>query len=81
MVNAFESAIQTSDGESRRAEGAKRLAAEEREIEQAYGFVPSAAFVLGHSSLTSEFGEIATSVTLSALDEQLRGALHSKDRS
>lgn len=75
LVNAFEQAVQQDDASSRRAEGAARLAGEARSVQEDYGFVPTASFVIGLGGLKESFDGLATPTTLPALDAQLREAL------
>lgn len=75
LVNAFEKAVQESDETSRRAEGARLLAAEATAVRDDYGFVPLASFVIGLGAMKEAFSDLATVTTLPALDGQLREAV------
>ncbi|MCT1775638.1 type I-E CRISPR-associated protein Cas7/Cse4/CasC [Brachybacterium sp. p3-SID957] len=77
LVNAFEVAITSEDGSGRRREGAEKLAAEERNIRDAYGLTPLAAFVLGLGDLTAPFDGLAERVSLPDLVEKVSGAVTS----
>ncbi|KQB87179.1 type I-E CRISPR-associated protein Cas7/Cse4/CasC [Corynebacterium lowii] len=77
LVNAFEQPVQANGEEAtgRREEGARRLAAEARQIEKVYSLKPLASFVMGLGNLPESFEDLATKVTLPELGEALRGAL------
>lgn len=75
LVNAFENPVRTADGSSRREAAAQRLATEAEQLQNSYGFVPTASFVLGLGTLTEPFAELATLTTLPALADQLRSDL------
>lgn len=76
LVNAFEEPVVAEQDEGRRAVAARRLAAEEREIEQQYGFVPVAAFLIGLGDLRKPFEELdAEATTLPELGGQLHEVL------
>lgn len=76
LVNAFEDPVVAEQGEGRRVVAARRLAAEEREIEQQYGFVPVAAFLIGLGDLRKPFEELdVKETTLPELGAQLHEVL------
>ena len=75
LVNAFEQPVRAGDGESRRALGAQRLAAEAEQVATQYGFTPRAAFVLGLGELTAPFAQIAERITLPQLADRVRETL------
>lgn len=67
LVNAFEEPVVADETAGRRAQGAKKLADEEREIEQTYGFVPVKALVMGLGDLADAFEGLAEKTTLDGL--------------
>ncbi|GAB3695495.1 type I-E CRISPR-associated protein Cas7/Cse4/CasC [Corynebacterium nasicanis] len=75
LVNAFENPISGDNNTGRRLAGAQALAAEERDIENQYGFRPTQAFVVGLGGLEEPFADIATVTTLPDLDAQVRDAI------
>ena len=79
LVNAFEEPVGSVDGSGRRLEGARRLAEEAREIQEQYGFVPTAAFVVGLGDLRKQFEGLATETTLPELAGQVTAALAIED--
>lgn len=74
LVNAYENPI-APDDRGRRIAAAQAMAAEERSIEEEYGFVPASAFVVGLGDLTGPFGSIAQKATLPELDDLVRSAI------
>lgn len=79
LVNAFERPVSTPGAEGRRAAGAKALAEEASLIQTAYGFEPTAAFVIGLGDLTVEFEKIAKKTTLPELDDLITSSLHTSE--
>lgn len=79
LVNAFEQPVHEDRDTGRRVVAAERLAAEEAQLETQYGFVPTAAFVVGLGELRTPFAEVATETTLPELGSQLRSALEAAD--
>lgn len=75
LVNAFEDPVEATNDKSRRLVGAERMAAEEAQIEELYGFVPKKAFVMGLGELQTPFENIAESVKLPELADKLAVAL------
>lgn len=75
LVNAFEEPVHGTNEEGRRQEGAHRLADEAREIQEQYGFVPEAAFVIGLGALRRPFEGLATETTLPELGGLLSTAI------
>lgn len=73
LVNAFEDPI-PQEGEGRR-KAADALAAEERDIEDAYGLKPIAAYVLGIKGLGDAFEGIAEKVNSQELLDKISGVL------
>lgn len=78
LVNAFEEPVAAADGQSRRALGAQRLAAEATQVSEQYGFTPTASFILGLGNLVDPFDGIATRVTLPELTDRVRSALRAE---
>lgn len=78
LVNAFETAIPTDVDKGRRREGAERLAAEAREIREAYDLTPRAAFVTGLGDLTEPFSDLAEKVSLKGLVDKVTTAVDSE---
>ncbi|QNH95438.1 type I-E CRISPR-associated protein Cas7/Cse4/CasC [Corynebacterium anserum] len=70
LVNAFEEPV-TSESGSRRKAAAEALANEERDIEQAYGMKPLAAYVLGVKGLGNAFEGLAENVNKQELLDRL----------
>lgn len=79
LVNAFEQPVQGDGDTGRRLVGARVLADEARQIETEYGFVPTAAFVIGLGDLREPFRDLATETTLPDLGEQIRGVLNESE--
>ena len=87
LVNAFETPVleetasnyQFADAneepKTRRTVAAERLAQEARDIEEVYGFVPQAAFVLGIGDLAAPFEAIAEKTTLAGLTDRVADEL------
>ena len=88
LVNAFETPVleetaskyQFASGANeepkpRRTVASERLAQEARDIEEVYGFVPKAAFVLGIGDLTAPFESIAEKTTLAGLTDRVADEL------
>lgn len=84
LVNAFETPVleETASNyqsnekpKTRRTVAAERLAQEARDIEEVYGFVPQAAFVLGIGDLTAPFEAIAEKTTLAGLTDRVADEL------
>lgn len=80
LANAFEDAVRTGDGSSRRVEGARRLAYEAEQIESRYGFVPRSAFAVGMEEMTEPLSSIAVVTTFPNLRDELRAALRAEGR-
>lgn len=80
LVNAFEEPVRTADGAGRRLEGARRLAAEAKSLEDAYGFAPAASFVIGLGDMPGAFEGIAQRTTLPELGGLVTAALHAGGR-
>lgn len=78
LVNAFEEPVTPERDATRREVAARRLAAEERNIEEAYGFVPERAFVLGLGELVEPFDGLAARITLGELADRVRGAIEGR---
>lgn len=75
LVNAFEQPVQ-GDGETgRRLVGARKLAEEATQIQEQYGFVPRASFVIGLGELRNPFNDLATMTTLPELGGLIRDSL------
>lgn len=75
LVNAFEQPVQ-GDGETgRRLVGARKLAEEATQIQEQYGFVPRASFVVGLGEMREPFRDIATVTTLPELGGQIQDAI------
>ncbi|MDU7193013.1 type I-E CRISPR-associated protein Cas7/Cse4/CasC [Lawsonella clevelandensis] len=80
LVNAFEEAV-TSDereGKNRREVAAEKMAQEEKHVEETYGFVPKASFVVALGTLGSSFAELSTSTTMTTLSAQVQEALRAE---
>lgn len=75
LVNAFEEPVRVRDGQSRRALAAQRLAEESRTVASAYGFEPSAAFVVALGDLGAPFADIAEAVTLTGMISRITDTL------
>lgn len=71
LVNAFEEPVKADDSSSRRRKGAERLAEEATQVQEDYGFVPTASFVVGLGGMASPFEAIATQVKLPELAERV----------
>lgn len=71
LVNAFEDPVEADNDRDRRTVAADRLATEAKEVQEKYGFVPKAAYVIGLGNLADSFKEIAQEVTLPELGEKL----------
>lgn len=89
LVNAFETPVleesssnyQCASGaqerpKNRRTVAAERLAQEARDVEEVYGFVPQAAFVLGIGDLAAPFESIAEKTTLAGLTDRVADELN-----
>lgn len=79
-MNAFEEAV-TSDereGKNRREVAAEKMAQEEKHVEETYGFVPKASFVVALGTLGSSFAELSTSTTMTTLSAQVQEALRAE---
>ncbi|WP_448855957.1 type I-E CRISPR-associated protein Cas7/Cse4/CasC [Corynebacterium camporealensis] len=75
LVNAFEEpAVETEDA-TRRQVAAERIAAEEKQIRESYGFVPKAAFVMTLGGLDEYFDESINKVILNELIDGVKNAL------
>lgn len=79
LVNAFEEPVRGEHDTGRRLSGAERLAAESTEIQEQYGFVPRAAFVIGLGDLRRPFQNLATETTLPELGGLIRDAISEGD--
>lgn len=80
LVNAFEEPVSSDQEAGRRAEGAKKLATEERQIEETYGFVPLKAFVMGLGELGAPFADLAEAVTLDELSASVAEFLEERSK-
>lgn len=69
LVNAFEEPVSAGHDSGRRKESAERLATEAVEIQNEYGFVPTAAFVAGLGDFKEQLIGIAEQKTLPELYE------------
>lgn len=76
LVNAFESPVVTEPGEDRRAAAAAKLAQEARDIEEAYGDRPVAAWVFGLGKLVEPFEGLAERVSQPQLLEAIETHLN-----
>lgn len=89
LVNAFETPVleetagnyQFASGANeepkpRRTVAAERLAQEARDVQEVYGFVPQAAFVLGIGDLAAPFESIAEKTTLADLTDRVADELN-----
>lgn len=74
LVNAFEEPIE-STGKGRRHAAAQALADEERDIEEAYGMKPLAAFVVATGGLGETFAGLAEVTTMKDLPAQVSTVL------
>lgn len=88
LVNAFETPVLEESSsnyqfgseaaaglKTRRTVAAERLAQEARDVEEAYGFTPRAAFVLGIGELPDTFEGIAEKTTLAGLKDRVADEL------
>lgn len=75
LVNAFEEPVRVRDGESRRALAAQRLADESRAVAAAYGFEPTASYIVALGDLATSFDGLGEVVTLKDLISRITGTL------
>lgn len=75
LVNAFEEPVRVRDGESRRALAAQRLADESRAVTAAYGFEPTASYIVALGDLATFFEGLGEVVTLKDLISRVTGTL------
>ena len=54
------------------------MAQEEKHVEETYGFVPKASFVVALGTLGSSFAELSTSTTMTTLSAQVQEALRAE---
>lgn len=76
LVNAFEEPVVSENNQGRRKSAADRLAREAEQIQNTYGFVPQAAFVISLGDLADAFVEqnLAKKTTLPELVEAVAEA-------
>ncbi|WP_018297203.1 type I-E CRISPR-associated protein Cas7/Cse4/CasC [Corynebacterium lubricantis] len=75
LVNAFEEPVSGTSDQGRRRVAAQKLAEEERQVIDTYGFKPRKAFVLSLGDLGQEFEGIAESTKLDDLAAQVQAVL------
>lgn len=78
LVNAFETPIE-GNTLNRRAAAATTLANEERDIEDAYGLKPIAAYVVALGDLASHFDGLAESVSMADLSDKIDQVLAAQE--
>jgi CRISPR system Cascade subunit CasC len=81
LVQAFESAVTVSSGQSRVSEACNRLACEAQEIDEAYGEKPVAILVNRHGEATDPLGVLGKSTPLPELVEGLAELVEARLRS
>lgn len=74
LVNAFETPVESTE-DGRRFNGAVALAKEAKAIQETYGLVPEAQFVVSLNPLGEPFSEFADCVTLPVLHEKVVAAV------
>lgn len=75
LVNAFEEPISANENRSRVQNAVAALAAEESDIENNYGMIPLAAFVVGLKNYADAFESIAQKLTVPELTSRIEEVL------